>query len=823
MSRLTDLIAKAKAKDTQLGADLEHEFRALSSQLSFGLHFERHRPEAVELPKRSIRKGDKVRVLPPRGTTTKGDQRLWQVKVIQKARKRAELELLGVDESETQTVELDDLVVVAEFGDTIYPGLVATGKVSRGDDKPRHTVINGENYHALKALTWTHRGKVDAIYIDPPYNSGAKDWKYNNDYVEGEDLYRHSKWLAMMERRLLVAKELLNPADSVLIVTIDEKECLRLGLLLEQILPEARIQMVSSVINHSGVARAKGFYRADEYLFFVFFGDAAVTPTGEDMLNPPESFEGKKIDLWRRLLRSGTDALREDSEKQFYPFWVDPEKKCIHSIGDYIPLGVSPETVKPPVENLVACWPIRLDGSEGRWQISADTARKGLTEGTVRLGAFTKKRRRWSISYLRNAEKERIKRGEIVVTGKDENGALLLKQSETITRVKNPVSVWNKRSHNAGAGGSNVIRALIPGRKFPFPKSLYAVEDALRFFVTDKPTAIILDFFSGSGTTAHAVMRINKQDGGNRQCISVTNNEVGANEQKALRGQGLRPGDPEWENLGICDYITKPRVEAAITGKTPKGEPVEGDYQFGNTVEKELSRSFKQIGFTESNMFDSATKKKQLVGLVDGLPQTLVKEPCPFIVSEKHDSSVLFDTQCEEDWLGALEGQEHITDFYIVTPVKRTFDKLKEQVSELLGPVIVSEEEKLPMSDGFEENAEFFTLTYETPLAVSYQTAFARISPLLWLRAGSAGRRIDKLPADGWDVADTYGLLVELDWATDFLKAVRKVEGLRIAYIVTDDERRFQALARCLPEKVESIRLYESYLTNFAFANGDDA
>ena len=141
---------------------------------------------------------------------------------------------------ERRPCALDDLVVVAEFRDTIYPGLVSTGNVSRGGDKPWHTVINGENYHVLKALTWTHRGKVDAIYIDPPYNTGAKDWKYNNDYVEGDDMYRHSKWLAMMERRLLIAKELLNPADSVLIVTIDEKEYLRLGLLLEQMFPEAQ-------------------------------------------------------------------------------------------------------------------------------------------------------------------------------------------------------------------------------------------------------------------------------------------------------------------------------------------------------------------------------------------------------------------------------------------------------------------------------------------------------------------------------------------------------------------------------------------------------
>ena len=199
MSRLTDLIAQAKAKDPQLGADLDQEFKQLSARLPFGLNFERHRPEAVELPQRPIRRGDKVRVLPPRGSIKKGDQRLWQVKAIRKADvgKAAELELLNAQFPESKTVALDDLVVVAEFRDTIYPGLVSTGSVQRGGDKPHHTVINGENYHVLKALTYTHRGKVDAIYIDPPYNTGAKDWKYNNDYVEKEDLYRHSKWLGL--------------------------------------------------------------------------------------------------------------------------------------------------------------------------------------------------------------------------------------------------------------------------------------------------------------------------------------------------------------------------------------------------------------------------------------------------------------------------------------------------------------------------------------------------------------------------------------------------------------------------------------------------
>ena len=131
MSRLTDLIAQAKAKDPQLGADLEREIKALSSRRAFGLNFERHRPEAVELPQRPVRKGDKVRVLQKRGSTKKGDQRLWQVKAIHKAGKQVDLELLGAAEPATQTVALDDLVVVAEFRDTIYPGLVRNQRGQR--------------------------------------------------------------------------------------------------------------------------------------------------------------------------------------------------------------------------------------------------------------------------------------------------------------------------------------------------------------------------------------------------------------------------------------------------------------------------------------------------------------------------------------------------------------------------------------------------------------------------------------------------------------------------------------------------------------------
>lgn len=708
MSRLTDLLAKAKAKDSQLGADLEREFKLLSSRLPFGLNFERHSPEAVELPLRPVRKGDKVRVLPDRGSVKKGDQRLWQVKAIHKATKVAQLELLGTAEPEMQSVPLADLIVVAEFRDTIYPGLVSTGKVTRGGDKPFHTVINGENYHVLKALTYTHRGKVDAIYIDPPYNTGAKDWKYNNDYVEGDDLYRHSKWLAMMERRLLVAKELLNPADSVLIVTIDEKEYLRLGLLLEQIFPQARRQMVTIVIQGAGSTRRGELGRVEEYAYFLFFGRFVPHQYTDDLLNEEPSTKTEKV-RWESLLRSGTDSERKDSPNLFYPVFIDKSKGNVIGCGDSKPLDAKRSQWAVP-ENAIAVWPIKSDRkTEGRWRCSPDTLRELVANGFAKAGA-TSDDGKGTIWYLGESARLKLGTGEFAVIGEDAQGAKIVTVVEPKEKTFPVKTVWNRSQHHAGWHGTNLIGSLVPNRNFPFPKSLYAVEDALRIAVGGKPNSTILDFFSGSGTTAHAVMRLNKQDGGRRQCISVTNNEVAADEQKALREQGLRPGDPDWEKHGICDYITKPRVAAAITGKTPAGEPIKGDYKF--------------------------------------------------------------------------------TD-------------------------------EFPMADGFEENAEFFNLTYEAKSAVNHNLAYARIAPMLWLRAGAQGRRIDKLPSEGWAVADTYGLLTEVDQATSFIQAVSVANQLRIAYIVTDDDRRFQAIAKRLPDGVEPVRLYESYLSNFSFANGE--
>lgn len=710
MSRLTELIAQARAKDPALGNELEREFKVLSSRRAFGLNFERHRPESVELPSRPIRKGDKVRVLPPRGASAKADQRLWKVLELKggKDNKQARIELLGTDKPESKTVAVDDLVVVAEFRDYIYPGLVSTGKIERGGDKPFHTVINGENFHVLEALTYTHRGKIDVVYIDPPYNSGARDWKYNNDYVEGDDLYRHSKWLAMMERRLLVAKELLNPNSSVLIVTIDEKEYLRLGLLLEQIFSSAQIEMVTTVISAKGVARFGQFSRVEEFIYFVRLGSATVQLGEHNMLDDTRSASaqiGRDIE-WLGLRRREPTAKRGARPNQFYPIFVDVNTGFIKSIGDPIADNVDRLPIKAP-KGTISIWPLRPNGSEGLWGITPDTAKRYLRDGFIRARNYNPETGKVAIHYLPSGTVDAIHDGRIDVVGQDADGAVRAVHRERKGVI--PKRVWNAPSHNAENGGSLILSKLIPDRRFPFPKSLFAVEDCLRFFVGDNPAAIILDFFAGSGTTAHAVMRLNRQDDGRRQCISITNNEVAADEQKMLREKGLRPSDAEWEKWGICDFITKPRIAAAITGKTPDGNTIDGNYKF--------------------------------------------------------------------------------TD-------------------------------EFPMADGFEENAEFFTLTYETPVSVSHNRAYGRIAPLLWMRAGSQGSRIDAIPSKGWGVADKYALLTDLDQADAFCKAVKARGAVHFAYIVTDDDRRFQAVSRRLPNAVEPVRLYESYLNNFRFSMG---
>lgn len=585
---------------------------------------------------------------------------------------------------------------VAEYDQPIYAGLKEAGRVERGGDKPYQVVINGENYHALETLAFAYAGKVDCIYIDPPYNTGARDWKYNNDYVDGSDAYRHSKWLAFMERRLKLAKQLLNPNDSVLIVTIDEKEYLRLGLLLEQVFPEAHIQMVSIVINPNGVARDKEMYRLEEYAFYVYVGDAGPSML-EDPLFTSDINQRKEIAddaisrskrgvRWEWLMRGGSNSDRLHSPGCFYPVYIDPKKKRIVEVGDSLPIDQHPSS-EFDKEGLFTAWPIaRGTGAEKVWQMNPGNLRKLVVQGLAKVGAYDRKRNRYSILYLGKKQRERIERGEILIVGRDDNNIVELEESEEQQILKAPKTIWNRQAHNAGEYGSRLVRAMLPQRVFPYPKSLYAVEDALKTVTKDKRDALIVDFFSGSGTTAHAVMRLNHQDGGHRCSISITNNEVSEDETKKLVKRGLRQGDPDWEALGICRYITKPRVTAAITGKTPEGDPIKGDYKF--TDEFPMADGFEEnavffdLTYADPDAVELGVAFEEIAPLLwlrAGSRGSIIKHEHPgFAMADAY--AVLFDFASVGAFIDAVKQNASIGCAYVITDDTARYASVKAQL-----------------------------------------------------------------------------------------------------------------------------------------------
>ena len=214
-----------------------------------------------------------------------------------------------------------------------------TRKICKDKDLHYNFIIEGDNLQALYLLEKTHRGKVDCMYIDPPYNTGARDWKYNNDYVDTNDDFRHSKWLSMMKTRLKLAKRLLNPENSVLICTIDEKEFHHLGCLLEELFPSSSIQMISTMIKSGTSMRQYEFSRANEYIYYVRIGNAVIE-------KEIPKITSKKLP-WRPLMRSGTGSnnFRPARPNSFYPIYINKQTGKVEKVGESLKLDLHPDDV----------------------------------------------------------------------------------------------------------------------------------------------------------------------------------------------------------------------------------------------------------------------------------------------------------------------------------------------------------------------------------------------------------------------------------------------------------------------------------------------
>lgn len=657
MALLQDLIQQID--DPALRERIMKETDKLVKQKKFGLVFEEHLPECTSLYDMEIRVGSKVA------------QKTGYVKDIYTVIKiEDEIILCESKESHEQlTFDKNEMVAVAEFGEPIYPTLRPLDSVENAPDCDLwHTLIEADNYHALQLLEYLYAGKVDCIYIDPPYNTGAKDWKYNNDYVDSSDAYRHSKWLSFMEKRLRLAKKLINPEDSVLIVTIDEKEYLHLGCLLEEIFPEAKMQMITSRINKKASTRAGQFARCDEYIFIMQFGKMTIQKSKYSMLDVndnsnPDAKEVKTDTIWNSMLRRGSSgSSRKESPNLFYPVWIHEKKKKIEYVGEPLTLEMDRHLVEaePPAPGLRAVWPIRTDNSEGRWQLGYDTLRTYLEQGIAKLGAYNKKRDQWAVVFLKKKQKEQLQNGILVSKGYNPDGSLILEWNDSVELDREPKTMWVRDWHDASTYGTNLIEKIIPKRNFPFPKSLYAVEDTLRFFVSNKKDALIVDFFAGSGTTLHAVNLLNAEDDGHRRCIMVTNNEVSVEESKKLLDRGIKPGDEEWNKFGIARYVTWPRTVCTIEGHDTNNTPLKGIY-IGNN--KPMSDGFKanveflKLSFLDKNSVALGRQFKELLPVLWMKGNAIGK--CPTIKSEEIPSMMILP----ENKMAILNDEVYYSEF----------------------------------------------------------------------------------------------------------------------------------------------------------------
>jgi adenine-specific DNA-methyltransferase len=554
---------------------LEAALADTKRQQRFGLVFEEHIPEMSALVGLSVQAGSLAQRRDDPSSET-----LYRVNEVSPL---GDATIEPIDGGEPATVPVDELLVVKRFGEPIYPALTPLGSVRRGaDDKPHHAVINGENFHALQLLVYQFEGQVDCIYIDPPYNTGARDWKYNNRYVDDADVWRHSKWLSMMEKRLRLAKRLLK-RDGVLIVTIDENEAHHLGVLLETLFPDALRQMVTICINPSGASGGEGLSRVEEYAFFVFLGGRQPAPTEDDML-----VSGGDVDLsktgaqgvrWEWLMRGGNAWYRVARPNLCYPILLNEDGTRIVGAGE--PYG-GPESERPKsIDGQPVAWPVRKDGRLGIWRVDATRLKWLAEKGYAYVSNHDVAKGTWTLKYLMSGTVEAIEGGSIEVTGRGLHDEVQVRVAER--KSKTAKTVWYRGRHIAGgAGGTQILSELLGQTDlFPFPKSVYAVQDCLQVAVGGKPDAFIVDFFAGSGTTLHATALLNLSDQGSRRCLIVTNNEVDDKRAKELNKKGHFHGDPAFERHGIFEAVTKPRCEAAITGMRARGQPLNGSYLGG--------------------------------------------------------------------------------------------------------------------------------------------------------------------------------------------------------------------------------------------------
>ncbi len=339
--------------------------------------------------------------------------------------------------------------------------------ISDAPDAPNHILIEGDNLEALTALSYTHEGKIDVIYIDPPYNTGNKDFVYNDAYVDTEDAYRHSKWLSFMNKRLRIAKRLLSD-NGVIFISIDDNEQAQLKLLCDEILNSSNLIGIITRATGTTTGQDTGSLgKACDYILayskMANYQIGGIPLTDKD-LSRYDMHDEKGAFSILQLRRTGGEDRREDRPTMFFPI-IAPDGTEVYPYGP--------------------------SGYESRWRVGPDKVKKMREDNMLYFKQDNTGK--WKVYYKFYAE----------------------------GKTKRPSNLWTDIDGNKKA--QIELKSVVGDVKFETPKPIQLISRILE--LTTNINSIILDFFAGSGTTLLATMQLNAEDGGHRQCILVTNNE----------------------------------------------------------------------------------------------------------------------------------------------------------------------------------------------------------------------------------------------------------------------------------------------------------
>lgn len=413
-------------------------------------------------------------------------------------------------------------------------------------------ILEGDNLHSLHLLTKTHRGKIDVIYIDPPYNTKNKDFIYDDKRIDSTDGFQHSKWISFMAERLRIAGDLLSK-NGIMAISIGYHEVNNLMMLCQEMFSTKNVVCVT-VQTSSGNAVQNGFTYVQEYIVFI-------TPPEFEPLEL-ESEKKEYTNPYHGMNLSGFNQTQRPN--QVYPIFVDSDGRiagCGKTLQERIDDGSYTGDksdfqfdYNEAPDGTVAIWPITQRGDACVWRLIPEKLKQNWDLGYIKVVPNKKGKNKYTIQYLSGGIIEQIEEGELETYQPDKTIPTL----EVVgfkTAASSVPTIWTDTKFLTSAGSKDIKAVFGSKVDFPFPKPIALIKEIL--YRTSKSNSLVLDFFAGSGTTAQAVLELNHEDNGNRRFILCTNNEN-----------------------DICDAITYPRVKTVITGNRANGTT----YTYGNQM-----------------------------------------------------------------------------------------------------------------------------------------------------------------------------------------------------------------------------------------------